>query len=61
MAVLQCEPLPRLAETRESVFQHQVSATPVPEMCKASVWQAEFTVHKEFFNLQRLDHLLLEQ
>jgi hypothetical protein len=32
----QCEPLPRLAATRESGFQHQVSATPVPEMCEAS-------------------------
>ena len=32
----QCEPLPRLAETRESGFQHQVSANPVPEMCEAS-------------------------
>jgi hypothetical protein len=32
----QCEPLPRLAETRESGFQHQDSATPVPEMCEAS-------------------------
>ena len=31
-----CEPLPRLDETREYVFQHQVSATPVPEMCEAS-------------------------
>ena len=32
----QCELLPRLAETRDSGFQHQVSATPVPEMCEAS-------------------------
>jgi hypothetical protein len=28
--------LPCLAETRVSVFQHQVSATPVPEKCEAS-------------------------
>jgi hypothetical protein len=31
-----CEPLPHLTEIRESGFQHQVSSTPVPEMCKAS-------------------------
>ena len=31
----QYEPLPHLAETRDSGFQHQVSATPVPEMCEA--------------------------
>jgi len=33
---LQCELLPHLAETRVSGFQHQVSATLVPEMCKTS-------------------------
>jgi hypothetical protein len=32
----QCEPLPCLAETRESGFQHQVSATLVPDVCEAS-------------------------
>ena len=32
----QCVLLPRLVETRDSGFQHQVSAIPVQEMCEAS-------------------------
>ena len=32
----QCEPLPLLAESRESGFQQQDSTNPVPEMCEAS-------------------------